>query len=116
MTGQNILTERRIPSLDGIRAVAILLVLGWHLWFPTHGSFPTSLDWGTLGGYIFFFLSGFLITSLLQRERDQTNRVSLKGFYTRRFFRIFPCLLCLLAGVKILTIFGLSAASNSALI
>lgn len=86
--------DKRIPSLDGIRAIAILLIVYQHLWFPTHGDLHgAAFDWGTLGVYIFFVLSGFLITAILQREQERMGSVSLSNFYVRRFFRIFPSLL-----------------------
>jgi peptidoglycan/LPS O-acetylase OafA/YrhL len=75
-----------------------------------------GFDWGTLGVYIFFVLSGFLITGLLIRESEQTGAVSLKGFYIRRLFRIIPPLLFLILGVKILMTLGFSLANNRALL
>lgn len=104
-------TERRLPSLDGIRAIAISLVIYWHLWLPTHWK-SIRFDWGTLGVYIFFVLSGFLITSLLMRESERLQSVSLKNFYTRRFFRIIPPLLLFLLGVRIFMTLGFPLCSN----
>lgn len=73
-----------ISSLDGIRAVAVLIV------FIGHG-FTAPLLWpGHAGVTIFFFLSGYLITTLLRRERDRTKRISLSKFYLRRALRILP--------------------------
>jgi peptidoglycan/LPS O-acetylase OafA/YrhL len=85
---------KRIPSLDGWRAISITLVLVGHL-LGTRGFLPVSkLPWlgdlGHLGVTIFFVISGFLITSLLIAERERTGRVSLKAFYLRRVIRIFP--------------------------
>ena len=82
-----------IPSLDGIRALAILLVFfahaGWSHWVP-----------GGLGVTIFFFLSGFLITTLLRRELHKTGKIHLGKFYLRRILRIWPVFyLVLLTGV-----------------
>lgn len=109
-------TEKRIPSLDGIRAIAISLVIYWHLWLPTHVS-QVGVDWGTLGVYIFFVLSGFLITGLLIREQSgRMHSVSLKNFYIRRFFRIIPPLLCFLLAVKLLITLGFPLASNRAIL
>src|SRR5882672_7119385 len=78
----------RFPSLDGWRAVSIILVLGEHS--RQTGGFPKSLDplfkWlfdGDLGVRFFFVISGFLITYLLFREYDQTGSVSLRKFYIR---------------------------------
>ena len=97
--------SHRIPSLDGIRAVAILAVLWGHS-SATVGSLPAWLDpvWNFLptGGFgvqIFFVLSGFLITTLLVRERQKTGTVSLKTFYIRRAYRILPAFYAFLAVV-----------------
>lgn len=72
-----------IPSLDGIRAFSIGLVFLSHT--QLSGMVPSGL-----GVTIFFFLSGYLITTLLRREVELTGRISLKMFYLRRFLRIFP--------------------------
>jgi peptidoglycan/LPS O-acetylase OafA/YrhL len=73
-----------IPSLDGLRAVAVLLVFGSHA-LPDLKAIP-----GAFGVTIFFFLSGYLITTLIRREFDSTGTVSLRDFYTRRALRILP--------------------------
>ena len=86
----------RIPSLDGIRAIAILLVLYGHL--IGTGDFPDRLDstfdvlgdLAHLGVLVFFVISGFLITSLLMSEREKIGTISLGKFYLRRVLRIFP--------------------------
>lgn len=90
----------RIPSLDGLRAVAILLVLLAHS-TTTHG-FPDQAllrrpfgVFGELGVDIFFVLSGFLITLSVLREIDLFGGFSLKNFWTRRALRIGPVFLCL---------------------
>jgi peptidoglycan/LPS O-acetylase OafA/YrhL len=97
----------RIPSLDGLRALSILLVIIGHV-RTTVPHFPFSVRrWATaipgnasLGVSIFFVISGFLITHLLLREQQKTGRISLPGFYVRRFFRIMPAyytfLICLI--------------------
>lgn len=72
----------RVPALDGLRGIAILLVLGWHA--------DALLPGGALGVNLFFVLSGFLITSLLIEEHHLTSRVSLLGFYRRRALRLLP--------------------------
>jgi peptidoglycan/LPS O-acetylase OafA/YrhL len=80
------------PDLEGLRGLAILLVLMFHAGLP-----------GTSGGFIgvdvFFVLSGFLITGLLIRERESTGRVDLRAFYARRARRILPAALVVLAGI-----------------
>ncbi len=87
----------RIPSLDGVRALSIGLVLVGHTFQKSTGSSPSSFPWnvlgnGSLGVEIFFLISGYLITRLLLTEFDQSHRISLSKFYVRRVFRIFPAL------------------------
>jgi len=73
-----------IPSLDGIRALAVLIV------FIGHGYTVPSLFPGHVGVTVFFFLSGFLITTLLRREISDHGSIQLGNFYLRRVFRILP--------------------------
>jgi peptidoglycan/LPS O-acetylase OafA/YrhL len=73
--------EFHISSLDGIRAVSFFLVFISHAWWSRLGQFGVS---------IFFFLSGFLITTLLRMENDKYGTISLRKFYWRRVLRIFP--------------------------
>jgi peptidoglycan/LPS O-acetylase OafA/YrhL len=72
-----------IPSLDGIRGSAALLV------FISHAGFKDLVP-GGFGVTIFFFLSGFLITTLLRQEFQKSRDLSLKAFYIRRAYRILP--------------------------
>lgn len=72
-----------IPSLDGIRGISVMIV------FLAHAGLEKIVP-GGFGVTIFFFLSGFLITTLLRREFAKTGKVSLKNFYMRRLLRIFP--------------------------
>lgn len=87
------LDRGRIPCLDGLRALAILLVVYAHGHFPgdrsalVHGFKGRC---GFLGVQIFFVLSGFLITTLMLREIQRTGRVHLGHFYLRRALRILP--------------------------
>ncbi|WP_194944448.1 acyltransferase family protein [Aeromicrobium yanjiei] len=76
----------RRPALDGLRGVAILLVLVCHTGVP--GMFGA----GPVGVSIFFALSGFLITALLLEERQRTGRIRLGAFYARRARRLVPAL------------------------
>lgn len=76
----------RYAGLDGLRAVAVLLVVVYHL-------FPASfLRSGFVGVDVFFVISGFLITSLLLRERAASGRIALRAFWTRRARRLLPAL------------------------
>ena len=75
----------RIEGLDGVRAVAVVAVIVYHLW-------PARLPGGFLGVDVFFVISGFLITTLLLRERARTGRVDLAGFWLRRARRLLPAL------------------------
>jgi peptidoglycan/LPS O-acetylase OafA/YrhL len=83
-----------IPSLDGLRAIAIALV------FLSHAGLRE----------VFFFLSGYLITTLLRREWAAAGRISLRQFYLRRVVRIFPPLYLSLALASVVTLIGLLPA------
>jgi peptidoglycan/LPS O-acetylase OafA/YrhL len=73
----------RIPSLDGLRAISIILVIVGHTWKLSEGL-------SIFGVHVFFVISGYLITTLLQKEQQRNGRVSIGGFYVRRCFRILP--------------------------
>lgn len=82
------------PALDGLRAIAVLAVIGIHV-----GVLPG----GYLGVDVFFVLSGFLITSLLIGEWDKRGgSVSFRNFYARRALRLLPALACVLAAAAML--------------
>ena len=87
--GRSDLPSTRFGGLDGLRAIAVGLVLAYHF-------FPASLPGGFLGVDIFFVISGFLITSLLLRERQRHGRISLIGFWRRRARRLLPPLVVVL--------------------
>ena len=72
-----------VPALDGVRGVAILLVIAFHFFGVTGGA--TGVD-------VFFVLSGFLITTLLLEERTASGRIDLLAFYKRRARRLLPAL------------------------
>ena len=78
------------PELDGIRGLAILLVLAQHI------NLPSSALAGMMGVNLFFVLSGYLITTLLLSEQDSTGRISLRRFYERRVRRLLPALVAML--------------------
>ncbi len=85
-----------VPELDGIRGIAILLVIAHHTHFvlaPSAGWLPKG---GFLGVDVFFVLSGFLITSLLLGEHAVSGRLRLWRFYGRRALRLLPALFTLL--------------------
>ncbi|HEY4319878.1 MAG TPA: acyltransferase [Gemmatimonadales bacterium] len=91
-----------LPSLDGLRACAILLVIVAHLTHTLAESsslFTVFGDLGNLGVRIFFILSGFLITQLLLREEVRSGSISLRRFYLRRVLRIFPAFFFFIAAM-----------------
>ena len=89
-----------IPSLDGLRAISILIV------FMAHARLSPYLP-GGFGVTIFFFLSGFLITTLFYREAERYGQIDLKAFYLRRALRLSPPLLVTLAITYTLVSLGL---------
>ena len=82
----------RAPGLDGVRALAVLAVMGFH-----EGA--SGLSGGFLGVDIFFVLSGFLITDLLVTRYDETGRLSLVDFWARRARRLLPALAVMLVAI-----------------
>ena len=97
------LSSRYVPALDGLRGVAILLVLGHHFRFILEPSFRLErislwlLDGGWCGVELFFVLSGFLITGILLDSKHSPG--FFRNFYTRRALRIFPLYYAYLAFV-----------------
>jgi peptidoglycan/LPS O-acetylase OafA/YrhL len=85
----------RNPALDGIRALAVLLVVLFHARAPW-------ISGGFIGVDMFFVLSGYLITSLLLAELDRDGRVDFSAFWARRFWRLAPALLAMLVGYLVL--------------
>jgi peptidoglycan/LPS O-acetylase OafA/YrhL len=85
------------PALDGVRAFAVLAVIGHHAYIP----FCTG---GAIGVDIFFVLSGFLITSLLLEEWRSTGRISLPRFYLRRVLRLIPALAVVLIAIELYSV------------
>jgi peptidoglycan/LPS O-acetylase OafA/YrhL len=79
----------RIPSLDGMRAIAISLVVFGH-WAEVRFQSDVAGSFASLGRRIFFVLSGYLITMLLMKEYGKTSTIALRKFYVRRAFRILP--------------------------
>ncbi|MCS7477538.1 acyltransferase family protein [Umezawaea endophytica] len=93
-THSDYLATRRFPALDGLRAIAAVLVVLFHFDGP-------EILQGWIGVHLFFVLSGFLITTLLLREHDRAGRVSLVDFYLRRAFRILPVYFLVLAAIVV---------------
>ena len=85
-------THARAPGLDGVRALAVLAVMGFH-------AGASELSGGFLGVDIFFVLSGFLITDLLVVQYDRLGRLDLKSFWARRARRLLPPLAVMLVVV-----------------
>ncbi|GGL88084.1 acyltransferase [Curtobacterium citreum] len=80
----------RAPALDGLRTIAILAVILYHLHVP-------QFEGGFIGVTVFFALSGFLITTLLLGEHRKTGRIRLGSFWWKRLLRLYPALLALVA-------------------
>lgn len=88
---------RYIPSLDGLRAIAVALVLAFHAGVPLFAGAFIGVD-------VFFVLSGFLITVLLLDEIQKTGRIHLRNFYIRRALRLIPALLLVIVALNVLSL------------
>ena len=89
--------KKYIPALDGMRALSIAVVVASHFWVG--GLIP-----GGFGVTVFFFISGFLITRLLLSEYQAEGRISISRFYVRRFLRLYPALVALIAVLSVIYI------------
>lgn len=97
----------KLPSLDGLRAISIGLVVLGHAsattaapeWFKALARWAPDSEAGVT---VFFVISGYLITTLLRKERTRTGAIDLKAFYIRRILRIFPVFYLYLAAVYLL--------------
>ena len=96
MTGWSV-RGRRLPALDGVRALAVLAVLAYHLDFSWARG-------GYLGVDLFFVLSGFLITSLLLEEHEDTGTLRLGAFWGRRARRLLPALFAMVTAVMVFVV------------
>jgi peptidoglycan/LPS O-acetylase OafA/YrhL len=94
-----------LPPLDGLRGLAVLAVMLYHLAIPVSGRM--FFEGGFLGVDIFFVLSGFLITSLLLQEWNGNGSIDMRRFYQRRALRLLPAVLFLLITLAI----GLAVAA-----
>lgn len=81
-----------LPAIQGVRAVAVALVVSFHAW-------PGAVPGGFVGVDVFFVISGFLITRLLLRELRQAGRIDYLQFYSRRIRRLLPALTVVVAAV-----------------
>ena len=104
--------SHRIPSLDGLRAISIAIVLAAHAAETQNLRFePYShalYGFGAFGVKVFFVISGFLITTLLLNEERKRGRISLGMFYFRRTFRIWPVAYTYILVVALMCAFGLA--------
>src|SRR6266536_2050733 len=80
---------KRIPSLDGLRAISIALVVVGH-WAELRYHSDVAGAFANLGVRIFFIISGYLISTLLLKEYGRTSSIGLREFYVRRAYRILP--------------------------
>ena len=103
MAHEDYLSRVHFGSLDGLRCASVLAVV-WHHTATGVAWFPAS-DRGFLGVDMFFVISGFLIVTLLLRERDRTGGISLPRFYGRRTLRIFPIYYGVLAALTFVFLF-----------
>ncbi|WP_157210445.1 acyltransferase family protein [Turneriella parva] len=85
------------PDLQGLRAIAVIAVLIFHVW-------PQTFRGGFVGVDVFFVISGFLITSLLIAEHEATGKVDLPRFWARRFLRLLPAASVVLIAVVVGTL------------
>ena len=90
-----VVTDQYLPQVDGLRAVAILAVVAFHVGVP-------GVSGGYVGVDVFFVISGFLITRLLYVELTKTVTINILNFYARRARRLLPAL-----GVVLVATLGL---------
>jgi peptidoglycan/LPS O-acetylase OafA/YrhL len=91
-SGRAVRTKQRAPGLDGVRALAVLVVMAFH-------EGMRGIPGGFLGVDVFFVLSGYLITDLLVAQRARRGRLDRRGFWTRRARRLLPALAVVLVTV-----------------
>ncbi|GAA3660687.1 acyltransferase family protein [Microbacterium marinilacus] len=84
-------------DIQGLRALAVLLVVAYHIW-------PTAIPGGYIGVDVFFVISGFLITAHLLREAERTGTVSVLHFWARRIRRLLPAAFAVLAATVVMVI------------
>lgn len=86
-------TDSRRLDIQGLRAIAVLMVVTFHAGLPVPGGF--------VGVDVFFVISGFVITGMLHRERIRTGRIGFRSFYLKRFKRLTPAL-ALMVGITLI--------------
>jgi peptidoglycan/LPS O-acetylase OafA/YrhL len=84
------------PEIQGLRAVAVLAVLAYHLW-------PAAVPGGFVGVDVFFVISGYLITGLLLADAEARGSISITRFYARRIKRLLPAATCVLLAAAAMT-------------
>ena len=97
---ENDRTTSRRPDIQGLRAIAVVMVVAYHAGLPVPGGF--------VGVDVFFVISGFVIVQMLQREWNSTGKIDFRQFYLRRFKRLTPALALMLAVVIVAAAFILS--------
>ena len=97
-------SRRLFGSLDGLRALSVIAVIWHHTAPPYNDAMPYLLANGAHGVTLFFAISGFLIVTLLLRERERTGQIDLRSFYVRRSLRIFPLYYAVI-GIYVLLVF-----------
>jgi peptidoglycan/LPS O-acetylase OafA/YrhL len=101
----------KLPSLNGLRAISILIVIVYHLFHFNLGLDEDAIYRipvlnGRFGVNVFFVISGFIITTLLLQEEKRSGAISVKNFYVRRSLRIFPAYYFLLGVYALLQLLG----------
>lgn len=116
---------KKIPSLNGLRAISVFLVVIHHLVLQKYielnffrevsvfRPFVRLIENGQLGVNVFFVISGYLITLLLIREKENRNQVSYKNFFLKRVLRIFPAYFFLLLSYFLLQLGGYIYIDNT---
>ncbi len=95
----------RSGALDGLRGVAVLSVMAYHLvWAAPEIAAPPFAQGGWVGVDVFFVLSGFLIGGLLLAEMDRTATIDLPAFFGRRLLRLYPAMVAFLVAVTTFTV------------
>ena len=89
--------KRLRPDIQGLRALAVILILLFHARTPLHGGF--------IGVDVFFVISGFVITAMLMREHARNGRIRLRSFTQRRFLRLMPALALAASVTIVISIF-----------